>query len=474
MIIISLLHNRLQIASSTSSFLGKKQELHASVNIPIDKAENFDIDIWALYLKKLLEESGLPKMRKLRAQVILAERFFNFARLDIPLDIAPETMDDYVEKQLHTLFPDLSSADSHRYFLSTVRGKTTASVYVLTGQNKQTVSTLLDFFDIDIQAFYPESLLLFETFNHTLNTTKKEHVFFLEYEPQTSTGLYFDAYGLVENAVQIISSADIEKDLKTLNKSANKPTRLILSGAKSLDIRQDSFTKTIGIWTNPLHRILTDSPLLITAQQHLLEESLVTFSREIVLLSHLEKKTSHAIAIIPTQKVQKSQHIRIRSNIHIKKILTIAVLLFFSAGLSFFVLRIALTHPITLSVPTVKIPMLFSKKPTATPKPLPTTVPKNSPTPSVSAKDIPIILENGEGSAGLANTYKVRLEEKGYTITRLDNADNYEYTKTVIQTNSKEAFDRIAKDLSSYLSDKPTYEKVTSSTTTIILGADSK
>jgi len=440
----------------------------------MDKAESFDIDIWALYLKKLLEESGLPKTRKLDAHVILAERFFDFARLDIPLDVAPEIIDDYIEKQLHTLFTNFSPTDSHRHFLSTVRGKTTANVYVLTGQNKQTISTLLDFFDIHIRAFYPESLLLFETFNHTLNTTKRERVFFLEYEPQTSTGLYFDAYGLVENNVQIINSTDIEKELKALNKSEDKPTRLILSGTKSLDIRQDSFTKTIGIWTNPLHRILTASPLLPIAQQHLLNEGLVTYSREIVLLSHIEKNTSSLINIILTQTVQKPKHVRMASGIRTKKILTITVLLALSAGVSFLVLRTALAHPMTLSMPTIKMPVLFSKNPTATPTLQPTTAPKASPTSSITAKNIPIILENGEGSPGLANTYKIRLEEKGYTITRLDNADNYGYAKSVIKANSKAVFDRVAKDLSSYLSDKPIYEKITASTTTIILGADSK
>jgi len=474
MIIISLLHNRLQIVSSTSSLLGKKQELHASVNIPMDKAENFDIDIWALYLKKLLEDSGLPKTRKLNAQIILAERFFDFARLDIPLDIPSEAVSDYVENQLHTLFTTISPTDSHKYVLSTVRGKTTANIYVLTSQNKQTIDTLLDFFDINAQAFYPESLLLFETFNHTLNTTKKERVFFLEFEPQTSTGLYFDANGLVENTVLIISSADIEKDLKALNKSDNKPTRLVLSGTKSLDIRQDSFTKTIGIWTNPLHRILADSELSTIAQQYLLETSIVTYAREIVLLSHLGKKTSNEIALIPNQLVKKPQQMRAPSSTHVKKVVTITILLGLSAGISFFILRTALTHPISLSVPTVKMPQLLSTKPTVTPLPKPTQALKPSPTPSLAAKDIPLILENGEGSAGLANTYKLRLEEKGYTITRLDNADNYEYSKTVIQTNSKAIFDRIAKDLASYLSGKPTYEKISSATTTIVLGADSK
>lgn len=474
MVIISILHNRLQIVSSTTSLLGKKRQLHVSVNIPMDKAEEFDIDIWALYLKKLLEESALPKTRKLQAHIVLAERFFNFARLDIPLDVVAETIPDYVEKQLQTLFPNFSPVDSHRYFLSTVRGKTTAHVYVLTSQNIQTISTLLDFFDIHIRTIYPESLLLFETFNHTLNTTKKERVFFLEYEAQTSVGLYFDTHGLVENTAHVISTADLEKELKALSKSTTKPTRLILSGTKSLNIRQDNFTKTIGIWTNPLHRILAGSSLLPIAQQYGLEENLVTFSREIVLLSHIEENTCSEIDIVPTQIVRKQSRIHVPSHIPAKKMLIIALFLALSTGVSFFALRMLLITPLKFQIPTIKMPMLFTKKPTPTPTPKPTATPTQIPTPGISAKNIPIILENGEGSAGLANIYKIRLEKKGYTITRIDNADNYEFTKTVIKTSSKDAYNRIAKDLSSYLSGSPTYEKTSSSTATVILGADSK
>ena len=54
-----------------------------------------------------------------------------------------------------------------------------------------------------------------------------------------------------------------------------------------------------------------------------------------------------------------------------------------------------------------------------------------SPTPDLTAFSIKIL--NGSGEAGKALETKTFLEDKGFTVNDFDNADNYDYTKTVIQ-----------------------------------------
>lgn len=64
-----------------------------------------------------------------------------------------------------------------------------------------------------------------------------------------------------------------------------------------------------------------------------------------------------------------------------------------------------------------------------------TPAPTEEPTPTeepVDRSEYSIEIQNGVGTAGIAGTAKTFLEEEGYTITGTKNADNYDYTETVI------------------------------------------
>ena len=86
----------------------------------------------------------------------------------------------------------------------------------------------------------------------------------------------------------------------------------------------------------------------------------------------------------------------------------------------------------------VKMPNLAMKnpfeKPTETPKP--TTVPTETPTPTpkIERAKIKVKILNGGGVPGKATVVKNLLKEKGYEEILTGNADNFDYTKTEIQT----------------------------------------
>lgn len=82
----------------------------------------------------------------------------------------------------------------------------------------------------------------------------------------------------------------------------------------------------------------------------------------------------------------------------------------------------------------------IGKSPTETPSPQPTIEAVATPTPTPMAKadlaKYSINVENGSGIPGAAGTAKDVLTTAGFKVTATGNADNYNYTNTIIQTKS--------------------------------------
>lgn len=73
----------------------------------------------------------------------------------------------------------------------------------------------------------------------------------------------------------------------------------------------------------------------------------------------------------------------------------------------------------------------------AEPTPTPTIAPTPTPTPVAVARDeVTVEVQNGSGESGVANTMKALLEEKGYTVEKTGNADNYDYEQTEIHVKA--------------------------------------
>ncbi len=86
----------------------------------------------------------------------------------------------------------------------------------------------------------------------------------------------------------------------------------------------------------------------------------------------------------------------------------------------------------------------FGAKPTPTPTP---TIEPTPPPLSVNKSDIKVSVLNGGGTPGAGGKMKAFLEEKGYTVVKVGNADDYSYEQTEILIKSgKEEYQAMLTD----------------------------
>src|SRR3990167_11106206 len=82
---------------------------------------------------------------------------------------------------------------------------------------------------------------------------------FVDYD-EDSFGFVYDATGLLQDDRITLKDDIVESLKKEIEDLQKKHTltlnRIILSGPKSKDTRQDFFTKDVGVWTNPLEKII--------------------------------------------------------------------------------------------------------------------------------------------------------------------------------------------------------------------------
>jgi hypothetical protein len=291
--------------------------------------------------------------------------------------------------------------------------------------------------------------------------------------------------GLCENKPILFETKDIINEIKAVNHAlGNSLSRLILSGELASKIRQDNFTKETGVWTNPLQKIITTSNIVKLVKKIKLEDKLISFSRELVLLEIINSQKAKDLALLPekktTFKLPKLNKITLNNNfskkVNFRVLLGWLIIIFFSAlttyGLVFGIFYLQ-KHPLKISLPKV----IFKSKTKPTPKAQeiivrPTVAKKITPTVALERKKIIIEVQNGAGTAGLASQMKTLLEKKDYLVESTGNADSYKYQKTVIIAPSEAVFSLLYQDLKNNLSAKPTFEKTSEKKTTIIIGKD--
>lgn len=473
--ILSLLHDTIHYLRIDTPLMGQKKIIHSEVVIPSSEAEKFNIDVWALHLKKALTDAQVTKYSTQKVALVLGQRFFQFVRVEIPTDIQDSAIGQYVKSKIQETLPQNPENSLLKYYLMENRGKKFAQVYIINPEVMNQIRTLLSFYELSAAEIYPESLLIFDLFAHTLNKTKEEPSLFLEYDNQMSYGLLFDATGLYSPATVFFPSKDVNSEVKKVNaQEKNTLARLILSGTESASVRQDSFTKDVGVWTNPLHKILPTSSLVETAKAYEFENVFLEYSRELVLLKRMEDKSSKLLSMSPNQQTGVVRPTvpttRIKSSGgSVKKFIKPIAFVLVSFVATFFVLRTVMSSNMALP----KLPLLSFMQPTATPTPTPIPEPTPTPTPAADKEDLVIEIQNGVGTPGLAGKFKAFLEKKDYTVESVGNADNYDYEKTTVITSDQGVYGMIVGDLSEIGGKKAVFEKTNDKKKTIIIiGAD--
>lgn len=535
--IVSLLYNRIQILGIKKRLLGKTLQYTASVETTPEEALNLDLDKLGLSLKRAL--SLLPeKAVRGKVKMILGQVYWQYYRIELPVDITSQALSGFIKEHLFRQLGNQVDNSYYHHIIQDYKGKKYAGVYLLTHTVFEKLVTLLTFYDLKIEEIYPEALLIFELFSKTLNKQKEEAALFLEYEKALSTGLLFNSTGLLSEKTICLKSENLAKELKEFKKSQTIPiSRLILGGKLASEVRQDNFTKESGIWTNPLEKVLQNSPLKTTATKLKLSDKLLLFNREIKLLDLIANKqqSEYSLNLKATKNKPKSftqseppvkepeiikepeivkepevitekpetqpkpavepsptdisptepspslateesikQPVKVelptleQPKRSFKPLLKILLIVLISSALTYLLINLGrwgLNRFQNLSLPKINL-----AKPTSTPTPKPT--PKETPTPKLTREQIEIEILNGTGVAGMASSFQNELEDLGYNVLEIGNADNYDYEQTVIISNSQAAFSLLKKDLAQFNVKNPEFEKTNQNTTTVIFGND--
>jgi hypothetical protein len=316
----------------------------------------------------------------------------------------------------------------------------------------------------------PDSLAYFSLFEKTLSPTKIENVIYLKYNPENFVGYLFDSFGylgkeiwqipVTEKGEELVREKVAEYEIQKI-----KFNRLILAGVNSDKVRQDFFTKMVGVWTNPLKRIIGNF------YQEYLKQLIVDNNTPFPVLEYDEalgafvfSQTNSNYNFLKGGKILKKE-INLPEISLPKKEIIIFIFAFF---LSFAVLLIA-----NQALPQIKLPTkIFSPTPTPTKTP--------TPTPTIALKvnkeEIKIKVLNGSGKSGKASEVKDILKKLEYSQIIVGNADDFDYQITEINTkkDKKNIGDQLKKELSQYSASfkQSTLDEKETADVVIIIGAD--
>jgi hypothetical protein len=482
MIYLSLDTNRIRAIYFKKSLLGQYDinfsEKEFQLNL-IEKGQVINTDVIASAMQEVLTNLFNGQAKDKEVILILPQDTFSFLRSEIPADIAPTILNSFLrDKARSTLSIDLTEYH-YDYFLTISDKQKQVSLYALANNILALYQEAFKLLDLKIANIIPDTLAYFKLFDKTLRKDKKENIFYVAYEERYLSGYLYDSYGyLGENRWQAVltDKKDAEKLLeekgKEYEEKSQKINRLILSGKESETVRQDTFTKKVGIWTNPIKRIITNF-----YQEYL--KLLIAPNKSFSILSYdvclggfiftMENKTFSLLkktAFTP----------KVKANFNLKRIFKREYFLFAASFIASFILFTVLSK-FNLQI---KLPNFsnFMVAPTMTPTPSPLP-PTPTPTPSFKKEDLNVNVLNGGGVAGKASEVTATLKKAGYSGTvNGGNADNFDYTQTVIQVKKTkaQAFSMLKNDLADYATNpkKETLDEKDPADVIFIIGQDFK
>ena len=482
---IKILHLKKSLLGQyETAFTQKKLE----VNLLQDgKAAN--PDVIASGIKEILQTLPSAPVKEKEVTLILPQDSFHFFRSELPVEVTQSVLTSFIQEKAKSEVNVDTVTTPYDYLIQESEGKKQILFYSLNSEIADSFTKPFDLLEMKVVSIIPESLTYFKLFDKTLRQNKKENIWYISYEQEGVEGYLYDSYGLLENEHWRYSFTKKDKVEEVLQKQAAKYTaqnsklnRLILSGSQADTVRQDMFTKNVGVWTNPLKRIISHfyvDYLKMLGTEDVKTLPITEYDMLIgAFIFSLENKNFNLMkaggnggktSLLPS----------LPSSLPVRKMPV--------KGIAFFLISFVLTFAILFGLSQMKwgngISMpslsLFSKPtptPTNTPTPLP---PTPTPTPAIVRAEVKIKVLNGSGIAGKAGDVKDFLKEKGYEEILTANADDFDYTTTVIKVKEDaepgmEEF--VAKDLSERV-EKPkfdTLEKDEAADVVIIVGTDFK
>lgn len=459
-----------------SAFYGKK---HA-VDFLDGNGKVASVDVLASAIREATSSITPSGVKDKDTYLILPQPSFHFLRTEVPADIAPGAISSFVQDKLKASLPK----DVEQYFFDYLTQDNEKQkqiiLYAIDRETLNAFQEALTLVDLSLSNIIPESLAYFKLFEKTLRKEKKENILYVEYEKDELTGFLFDSFGPLEDKKwqEILkekpSVEDIlKKKLGAYGETGKKINRVILSGENSDTVRQDTFTKNVGVWTNPLKRII------LHFYQDYLKIFIIPSDKTLPLLQHdvtigafifaLENKK---FSMLKKRFGSFPSPSRFMPSLNISKR---EILLFAGSFLLSFATLLALSKLNTGSLIPKTLPTFFTTQPIATSTPIP---PTPTPTIVINKKDIKIKVLNGTGETGKAGQIKELLKTFGYEEILTGNADNTDYERTEIHVKKdrKHIVDTLKKDLEDNVVDPKvlTLDEEEASDVTITFGTDFK
>lgn len=440
----------------------------------LEKGKPINIDLLASAIKEVVTAAFSKNKGDSQVTLILPQDAFQYFRSEVPQDIATTALNSFIIDKARSVLTILSEdlvADS---FVKESNGQKVVTFFGLSKELFENYQQTLSLIDLKLVSILPETLAYFKLFEKTLRNEKKENILYVNLQEKSLKGYLFDNFGLLVEekfSTELNDKEEVEKVLKEkseqLTENKKKLNRIIISGPASDKIRQDTFTKAVGVWTNPLKRIVP------TFYESYLKVLIVDPNKPLPLLTYdvcfgafifnQEEKFSL------TRSGFKSGG---RRSLSLPKLSLPRkeILLFLGSFVLSFLAFLLISNFKSFKIPN------FTKKPE--PMITPTLAPSPLPTPAFKKEDLKIQVLNGSGTAGKASEFKEILTKKGFQEIITGNADNYDYVLTEIQTKKSKslATAMIKEDLKDYLTafKETVLDEEDAADIIIIFGADFK
>jgi len=421
-------------------------------------------DIVASAIKEVVSHLTGGAAKEKQISLILPQEAFFFSRSEVPSDMAPAAVTSFMKEKARSVLPAHLDNVYFDFVGAENETKRIVSLYAIEQSTVQGYKDTLQLVDMQLVALLPDTLSYYKLFEKTLRRGKIEHILYGSYEEDLISAYLFDSFGLLEKesfSAKLVSGKGVEEPLKKIGAEYEekhlKINRLILSGTLSDSVRQDTFTKDVGIWTNPLKRILPhfyaeylkmlvpidNSPFPIL-QFDVCFGALI-FSVENKGFSLLKNVFSPSLAVMG-QSIQKKSFSMPALRISKEVMLFIA-----SFAGSFLIFTLLTQSPAGFNM---RLPNFMAKaKPTPTPTAIP--LPSPTPTPEIKKDTIKVKILNGSGTPGKAGDVKTVLKEKGYQDIVTGNADTFDFeiTEVAVKKGNEHIASLIKSEIADYAKD---------------------
>lgn len=451
MIYLFIGENRIKLLALSKTLLG---QYNASL---FDKVHSSDLlekggvkntDVLASAVKEALTTAQPQEVKENEVCLILPQSAFTFARYEVPADIQSSAIVPFIRDKARADFSfDLDNTHSD-FLVIQQEEQSTVLLYILQDGVFQKYNEVFRLLGLTIHSIVPDSVSYYKLFEKTLKKDKKENILYVTYEEGESWGYHYDSLGLMSEKVIPFGEKleeELKKEAEKHEKKGAKIDRIILTGEKSGSVRQDLFTKEVGVWTNPLDKIVAN--FYADYLKLIVSDSKTPFPAlkfDVCLGAFILSRENQDFSVYKRGGMPSAQskgfslpHIPINARDVVIFILSMLV----TAGAIF------AFNKFQLKPPSFSFLQKNSQSKTPTKKPEPTEKP--TPTPSFTKESIRIKVLNGTGTVGQAGDMLNLLKEKGYVEVLTGNAENYDFTETEIRVkkDKKAAADMVRQDI---------------------------